>query len=118
MGANAKKHRLRLEGVKSHFAVVLYRLQLAAIFYPPIQALFGHPQQVGELDEVGALADRVLDLLNRRNDLAVKVFLAFRGGQVKAFLTALEVIVDHATGRDRKSTRLNSSHLGISYAVF
>src|SRR5438045_5326924 len=23
-----------------------------------------------------------------------------------------------ATGRDRKSTRLNSSHLGISYAVF
>src|SRR5437899_8028595 len=24
----------------------------------------------------------------------------------------------HATSRDRKSTRLNSSHLGISYAVF
>src|SRR5437899_8218998 len=24
----------------------------------------------------------------------------------------------HATGPDRKSTRLNSSHLGISYAVF
>src|SRR5262245_62527204 len=24
----------------------------------------------------------------------------------------------HAIGRDRKSTRLNSSHLGISYAVF
>src|SRR5437899_4799869 len=24
----------------------------------------------------------------------------------------------HETGRDRKSTRLNSSHLGISYAVF
>src|SRR5262245_33617009 len=25
---------------------------------------------------------------------------------------------DHERGRDRKSTRLNSSHLGISYAVF
>src|SRR5262245_63398094 len=24
----------------------------------------------------------------------------------------------HSAGRDRKSTRLNSSHLGISYAVF
>src|SRR5262245_64038788 len=24
----------------------------------------------------------------------------------------------HDTGKDRKSTRLNSSHLGISYAVF
>src|SRR3712207_7701959 len=27
-------------------------------------------------------------------------------------------IVDHAVGRDRKSTRLNSSHANISYAVF
>src|SRR5205814_10581640 len=25
---------------------------------------------------------------------------------------------DHRSGQDRKSTRLNSSHLGISYAVF
>src|SRR5262245_64848664 len=28
------------------------------------------------------------------------------------------VWVAHGAGRDRKSTRLNSSHLGISYAVF
>src|SRR5258705_10049971 len=27
-------------------------------------------------------------------------------------------VVSHALGEDRKSTRLNSSHLGISYAVF
>src|SRR5205814_8340024 len=27
-------------------------------------------------------------------------------------------ILEHLTGVDRKSTRLNSSHLGISYAVF
>src|SRR5437899_6103367 len=26
--------------------------------------------------------------------------------------------LEHRAGRDRKSTRLNSSHLGISYAVF
>src|SRR5262245_64497214 len=30
----------------------------------------------------------------------------------------LAVAVAAATARDRKSTRLNSSHLGISYAVF
>src|SRR5258705_4358300 len=30
----------------------------------------------------------------------------------------LGYLIDARTGRDRKSTRLNSSHLGISYAVF
>src|SRR5256885_10598262 len=29
-----------------------------------------------------------------------------------------ELHIDHAAGADRKSTRLNSSHLVISYAVF
>src|SRR3989454_2311359 len=29
-----------------------------------------------------------------------------------------EALLDHASTRDRKSTRLNSSHLVISYAVF
>src|SRR5947199_7735936 len=36
-------------------------------------------------------------------------------------LIACDNLLDQATaksGRDRKSTRLNSSHLGISYAVF
>src|SRR5258705_3750377 len=27
-------------------------------------------------------------------------------------------VIEAASGKDRKSTRLNSSHLGISYAVF
>src|SRR3712207_7858673 len=31
---------------------------------------------------------------------------------------ALERLHGHAAGRDRKSTRLNSSHANISYAVF
>src|SRR5437899_3971451 len=30
----------------------------------------------------------------------------------------LELLAPPSTGSDRKSTRLNSSHLGISYAVF
>src|SRR5947199_3721926 len=31
---------------------------------------------------------------------------------------AVHALVDRGLRRDRKSTRLNSSHLGISYAVF
>src|SRR5947199_2894530 len=37
---------------------------------------------------------------------------------VMATSAALHVHVRERAGEDRKSTRLNSSHLGISYAVF
>src|SRR5947199_4710401 len=33
-------------------------------------------------------------------------------------LAVIKMLVTVAAGEDRKSTRLNSSHLGISYAVF
>src|SRR5262245_19914704 len=36
----------------------------------------------------------------------------------EAALTHEVAVQIHVTGSDRKSTRLNSSHLGISYAVF
>src|SRR5205814_10603963 len=43
-------------------------------------------------------------------------------GAAKVFLLAAIILTYNVTGtlefRDRKSTRLNSSHLGISYAVF
>src|SRR5947199_4004983 len=38
--------------------------------------------------------------------------------QVGPWIPFLPVLTDHPVPRDRKSTRLNSSHLGISYAVF
>src|SRR3712207_8418623 len=38
--------------------------------------------------------------------------------EVKALLATLEVRRDDWAYRDRKSTRLNSSHANISYAVF
>src|SRR5262245_54910139 len=60
------------------------------------------------------------------SDLAERVFAVMRGwreqGRSVLFIThrLAEVIAtcDRATILDRKSTRLNSSHLGISYAVF
>src|SRR5262245_39239355 len=57
------------------------------------------------IDEVGA-ADCVVVAANRTAQAALAGWLAERG---VAVVTA---------GEDRKSTRLNSSHLGISYAVF
>src|SRR5207253_10922143 len=43
-----------------------------------------------------------------------------RGGQVRGvrIREPASVAVEHGTGEDRKSTRLNSSHVAISYAVF
>src|SRR5437899_9259909 len=40
------------------------------------------------------------------------------GRQISANLEFVACQLFHATAVDRKSTRLNSSHLGISYAVF
>src|SRR5690625_5951385 len=39
-------------------------------------------------------------------------------GNIKARLAPASVIFSHAASTDRKSTRLNSSHVAISYAVF
>src|ERR1039458_2447964 len=39
-------------------------------------------------------------------------------GRLQAAILRLQQRLEGRTGMDRKSTRLNSSHLGISYAVF
>src|SRR5207249_5728535 len=48
--------------------------------------------------------------------------LAYRGmsgfrGDAKLSTWLVRIVVNEAIGRDRKSTRLNSSHVSISYAV-
>src|SRR3712207_6850542 len=53
--------------------------------------------------------DKVLDLASNSIDAFVEVMPILR----QAFNQ-----VDHARREDRKSTRLNSSHANISYAVF
>src|SRR5258705_1090182 len=52
---------------------------------------------------------------------AVRASPQKRGGTLRAPFRRLQVRFQqrgHADDGDRKSTRLNSSHLGISYAVF
>src|SRR5262245_65062758 len=79
----------------------------------------------GHEAEVAADGERALDLLlkeRRAFDVIVlDVMLPGKDGfTVAADLRAAEQFVPilMLTARDRKSTRLNSSHLGISYAVF
>src|SRR5262245_22008041 len=59
----------------------------------------------GPGNDMVALMDRSIDLLEELAAESGNVFLLNRRGYLFATL-------------DRKSTRLNSSHLGISYAVF
>src|SRR5262245_64193171 len=58
--------------------------------------------------------------LFRSRDALIGVVRAGGTGAVRWPIERLIDVADSATGErvDRKSTRLNSSHLGISYAVF
>src|SRR3712207_8728557 len=84
---------------------------------PPRSTLFPYTtlfRSVGEDDHpVGHLADD-LHVVLHRHEAASGVFcdLAQGARQLDG------VLVRQPRGRDRKSTRLNSSHANISYAVF
>src|SRR2546426_9182121 len=66
----------------------------------------GRPQRVGVLD------DPVVDQRDTPVTIDVRMRVALRGRPVRRPARVRDA------GRDRKSTRLNSSHLVISYAVF
>src|SRR5205814_8453504 len=58
---------------------------------------------------------QILDHLHARHGAAAVERAGYRQGEAGSVAALLRAI---ATQADRKSTRLNSSHLGISYAVF
>src|SRR2546430_12232782 len=70
---------------------------------PPRSTLFPYTTLFRSIDFPGATATRVFGI-NARGDV---VGASVLGGQTNGFFA-----------RDRKSTRLNSSHSQISYAVF
>src|SRR3712207_8475141 len=82
---------------------------------PPRSTLFPYTTLFRSLDRArrrGRLrARRAIPSLGRRPVATVRGAQRDRGGRVQA--AALSIV-----GRDRKSTRLNSSHANISYAVF
>src|SRR2546426_8486778 len=82
-------------------------------------------ESVGATGRVGA-CDRVTSTNALQRDIAmllrrIPISLGGKGGervaQPRPGVTRIDDVV-HVAARDRKSTRLNSSHLVISYAVF
>src|SRR5205814_10584473 len=71
-----------------------------------------------------------ISTLSLHDALPISYIVGVRGRPIDAFVLGLFVTLSHTSGIvlvavlaatrtiDRKSTRLNSSHLGISYAVF
>src|SRR5688572_30950178 len=90
---------------------------------PPRSTLFPYTTLFRSGNELEGVRVRHLDAvaaLEVEEDLAGQLARLFHTGAVLEVLpAALEPgLADEAAPRDRKSTRLNSSHSQISYAVF
>src|SRR3712207_7137904 len=76
------------------------------------------------IDQTGGLAIAQLTARARRLkrqrglDLLVVDYLQLLSGSAKKGENRVQELTEITTGQDRKSTRLNSSHANISYAVF
>src|ERR1035438_450801 len=57
-------------------------------------------------------------LFNQQSGSALGLMDLFGGGNLRRMTVFALGIMPYITASDRKSTRLNSSHLGISYAAF
>src|SRR5207249_7304448 len=101
--AAADKGHLARVYLAASFCVLMPRLPPCATLFP-YTTLFRSIQ--GSLDRLG--------FGSRAEHFASRVQLRL----VQAIVLPLRRLVARATRRDRKSTRLNSSHVSISYAVF
>src|SRR3712207_6915670 len=81
---------------------------------PPRSTLFPYTTLFRSVQPGDALGDRVLDL-QPRVGLEEPEARMVPGQELHG---ARADVVDRPGGQDRKSTRLNSSHANISYAVF
>src|SRR3712207_7110121 len=76
----------------------------------PYTTLFRSPLMLHRLGRATAVTALVM--------AALAVVLPLVAGSVPGSLALLAVLAGHVLLADRKSTRLNSSHANISYAVF
>src|SRR5437870_8922947 len=86
----------------TRFLLFLYLFFFLIIRRPPRSTLFPYTT---------LFRSTVPDILSRKSHLSTEQ------GQTHSRITCLTAY-DYPTARDRKSTRLNSSHVAISYAVF
>src|SRR5207247_10283891 len=101
----------------SHFVLTLSRPRYCPLF--PYTTLFR--SRLEPREELRGLADPRVRLLDVEDVQAVDPHLVDERLHVGAFLLRADVDAGRQVdvlGEDRKSTRLNSSHEWISYAVF
>src|SRR5699024_11412125 len=90
--------------------------------YDPVDLAIDIYQTTAGEDPIMTLADYARDSRMRLTEVEkyyngavyIKKFLEFIGAPA----TSYEIIKESKSWSDRKSTRLNSSHVSISYAVF
>src|SRR5437773_9029759 len=81
---------------------------------PPRSTLFPYTTLFRSLLQANASGGRILTVLHLPGRAARKPFGGFPGRLIGHGEQEIELL----DGQDRKSTRLNSSHITISYAVF
>src|SRR5699024_12499454 len=102
----------------SHFSTSLLFFFISYFFIimlprPPRSTLFPYTTLFRSAKELNSFSDKYFDLVND-----VKTSLESLGDE-RADLRYEEILNEANTKlKDRKSTRLNSSHVSISYAVF
>src|SRR5256885_6416940 len=86
---------------------------------PPRSTLFPYTTlfRSGDLSSVGATGQLEIQAIDAA-DFAIDATLASRGASYTSSNIAVATVSPDGLVTDRKSTRLNSSHLVISYAVF
>src|SRR5205814_7051543 len=116
------EHRVgeALEGLAEHDVLAGRRVEGSEVQVREIAAAAAVSPLGGQHDEVEGV--RALDLQPARAAVARLVGRIERLGHEALVAGRERALVENARrglgGGDRKSTRLNSSHLGISYAVF
>src|SRR5690625_6671940 len=115
MGGSSRRH----ERVRTPVALPqqLFPVEGDAGFQPRAFVFqFSEPLLI-DAHAVGSPGDDVLTILQHEADGQQPAVIVNEGAEVgEAF--PVEATVSHLKQGDRKSTRLNSSHVAISYAVF
>src|SRR5256885_8758592 len=78
----------------------------------------GHGREVGGIERNLVRGAAIQRRKARRREIAAGALFALQRDQAMGQGIVEQALVEVLVGLDRKSTRLNSSHLVISYAVF
>src|SRR3712207_2513751 len=93
--------------------------EISQISFEDYRTRYLHPVRLRERTNFTMSVDTLQVLRNVLQDLGERVSMAsYIDNILREHLKEHKELLNNATAKDRKSTRLNSSHANISYAVF